>query len=140
MTDDRAAADGSISGLVVVAPNEIAPIVSRSAEGARVLRVGVAGRDTRAELFAALTAALPMDPPIASDRSWDALSDSLEGGLHVYPARDVLIVIDDATALARALPGEYAILREVLSDASDGADGGERRVRVVMGLEHSAQS
>jgi len=38
---------------------------------------------------------MPLDPPLVSNRSWDALSDSLWSGLHGIQSPKILIVWPD---------------------------------------------
>lgn len=47
----------------------------------KLLQIDMKSVFDRKALFRCLSASLPMDPPIQSDRSWDALSDSIWGGV-----------------------------------------------------------
>jgi hypothetical protein len=75
-----------------------------------------AGRDA---FFDAVRDALPLDPPLVSNRSWDALSDSLFGGLHALGVDRVVVVWPDAPALCDASPTDYATAVSVLTDVSE---------------------
>ncbi|WP_211272879.1 hypothetical protein, partial [Kitasatospora setae] len=57
--------------------------------------VDTTGVATRAALFDAIRHALPLDPPLLGHHSWDALEDSLFGGLHEAPTRTPLITFTD---------------------------------------------
>src|SRR3974390_1849909 len=46
----------------------------------------------RTSFFEAVRTTFPLDPPIVSSRSWDALSDSLWEGLYMHPARRIAIL------------------------------------------------
>jgi hypothetical protein len=70
----------------------------------------------RASFFDALRATLPLDPPIRSARSWDALSDSLWGGLEALDADQVLIVWPNAAAMIPASRMEYDQALTLLRD------------------------
>jgi hypothetical protein len=63
----------------------------------------------KAALFEAMRTILPMDPPLVGSRSWDALSDSLWGGIDqlgeervaiIWPKAQLKPVSDLDTALA----------------------------------------
>jgi len=57
---------------------------------------GVVDHDT---FFDTIRANFPLDPPLVSNRSWDALKDSLSGGLINPPDRRVLILWPNTTAM-----------------------------------------
>src|SRR5438105_14851542 len=72
-------------------------------------RVFVRSHDIRdrSTFFDAVRDTLPLDPPPHGDRSWDALADSLSGGL--YLLADNLVVIIRAE---RRVEGRVRSLRE----------------------------
>jgi barstar (barnase inhibitor) len=89
-----------------------------AAGGGMVFRLpnGIATRD---DFFDAVRKTLPLDPPLLSNRSWDALSDSLWEGLHVTPFRRVLIRWDDSRTLAEGSPADHAISMDVLQGITE---------------------
>ncbi len=72
----------------------------------------------RASFFAAVRATAPLDPPIVSDRSWDALADSLWEGLHQRPEKQIVILWPNAREMAGGDPGEYRLALEVLGEVA----------------------
>lgn len=72
----------------------------------------------RASFFAAVCATVPLDPPIVSDRSWDALADSLWEGLHQRPEKQIVILWPNAREMAGGDPGEYRLALEVLGEVA----------------------
>jgi hypothetical protein len=75
-----------------------------------------AGRDA---FFDAVRNTLPLDPPLVSNWSWDALSDSLFGGLYALGVNRVVVVWPDAPALRDASPADYATAVSVLNDVAE---------------------
>jgi hypothetical protein len=70
----------------------------------------------RPSFFDSIRDSLPTDPPLSSNRSWDALSDSLWGGLDVHPAMRILIVWRDAHRMAAAAAADQAMALEMLEE------------------------
>ncbi len=73
------------------------------------------GAATRADFFDVVRASLPLDPPQIG-KSWDALLDSVWGGMYEVGASIVLITWTGAADLQRASPEDYAIAMEVFRD------------------------
>jgi hypothetical protein len=71
---------------------------------------------SRAEFFGAMRALLPLDPPMQSDRSWDALSDSLWGGLDALPEARIALLWSDSATLKSADPDDFELAVDVLED------------------------
>lgn len=102
-----------------MAASEIeAATASARMRGIRVysLSTGVGGG--RDAFFDAVRATLPLDPPLISNHSWDALSDSVFGGLYALGAGRVLLIWADAAEMAAADPSEASIAMEVLADVA----------------------
>jgi hypothetical protein len=72
-----------------------------------------------ASFFDAVRATLPMDPPLMSSVSWDALSDSLWEGLFRHPARRIAILWPRATSMATSAPAELDTALGVLAQISN---------------------
>lgn len=105
------------SGLREVVDVEVA---RREAEraGYTTIALPATGVVDRESFFDAVRATLPLDPPIQSARSWDALSDSLWEGLHRNPAARIAIVWPNAHVMSAAAPVEFEIAVSVLADVA----------------------
>jgi len=91
-------------------------VTSEATEAGFRVFVLPAGIDSRESFFDAAGKTFPMDPPIISSRSWDALSDSLWGGLYSVDEDQILIVWPNSTALAESAPKDYETALSVLTD------------------------
>ena len=69
---------------------------------------------SKANFFDAVRCLLPLDPPLVSNRSWDALSDSLWQGIYGLPNDHVAIIWKDPNALATAAPSDHRIAMDIL--------------------------
>jgi hypothetical protein len=70
--------------------------------------------------FEAMRSALPMDPPIGIVRpSWDALDDSLWGGIDALDVPRVAIFWTDSIALREADPETYTNALRTFSDVTE---------------------
>jgi|SRR5215475_4721081 len=78
-----------------------------------VLKPGI---DTRESFFESIREAIPLDPPIVGTQSWDALSDSLWGGLYSVDQDRILIVWPKSTAMAAMSQEDHQIAIDVLND------------------------
>jgi hypothetical protein len=84
-------------------------------EGAAVFSLpsGIASKDV---FFDSARSVFPMNPPLARDHeNWDALTDSLRGGLDDLDARQVVIVWPDPWLLAEFDAEAGRIATEILS-------------------------
>lgn len=82
--------------------------------GAAIFSLATTGAATKVDFFDAVRASLPLDPPIVSSRSWDALLDSLRGGIEEIGAALIVITWTGAADLRSASPADYDIAIEVL--------------------------
>lgn len=89
----------------------------RRQEGWRIFRLP-SNIWTRAGFFKAVRRTLPLDPPLHSNTSWDALSDSLLSGLDELNDERIVIVWPNSWVLAICNPWAYGIACDVLSTAS----------------------
>ena len=89
-------------------------------EGWRVLTLPTGVRSRHA-FFEAIRAIVDLDPPIVTDASWDALSDSLWEGLTKRPEQRVAIVWIQDEAFCDDSPDDCRTAEEVLSDLSTAA-------------------
>jgi Barstar (barnase inhibitor) len=106
--------------------------------GAAVFVLSTEGASTRAEFFDAVRTNLPLDPPLIGSRSWDALSDSLWGGIDSVDASAVVIIWKGASDLRRNASDEFEIAMAVLRDLTsslgnwEDTDGEPKRVCVYV--------
>jgi hypothetical protein len=74
------------------------------------------GIDGKTRFFDAAVAALPLDPPLTRAADvWEALDDSLWGGLDSLPDTQVAILWPDALKLADADPATYEVALDILA-------------------------
>ena len=77
------------------------------------------GITDKASFFDAVCAACPLDPPLMRVRLvWDALSDSLWGGLDALEADKVALLWPESGTMEKRSPSDYAIAREVMSSVT----------------------
>jgi hypothetical protein len=127
-------------GLIKVRQPDLAFYVQKAeADRVPVYMLPRTGIVDRASFFDALRATLPLDPPIQTARSWDALSDSLWGGLDRLDADQVLIVWPNAAAMIPASRMEYdqalALLADVATMLADPnlMKGKPKQVSIIVG-------
>ena len=58
----------------------------------------------------------PLDPPLQSNRSWDALADSLWSGLDEVDNERIVIFWPDSDRMVAAEPDAYAIATDIFED------------------------
>jgi hypothetical protein len=88
-------------------------------EGWRVFDLPTGIVDERS-LFEAVRRSLPLDPPLGRFRDvWDAMSDSIFGGLAALDAERVAVIWPNAAQMAEQSPDEFSIAKEVLADAAN---------------------
>ncbi|MFD6294064.1 barstar family protein [Streptomyces sp. NPDC060235] len=81
-------------GLHEVSDADIPEILAEAAgQDLPVFMLSTAGRTDKEAFFEAVRETLPLDPPLGTSRTvWDALSDSVWGGLHALKRPRVVIV------------------------------------------------
>lgn len=88
-------------------------------QGVPVFTLSTAGQTDKEAFFRAVRETLPLDPPLGTFRMvWDALSDSVWGGLHELKSPRVVIVWPDARPVAGA-EGDFRIALEILRDVTE---------------------
>ncbi|MEV8050594.1 barstar family protein [Streptomyces bacillaris] len=105
-------------------------------QGVPVFTLSTAGRTGREAFFGAVREALPLDPPLGTFRMvWDALSDSVWGGLHELKSPRVVIVWPEARPVAGA-EGDFrtalSVLRDVAASLAEARDTGGRPTQVAV--------
>ncbi|MFE5594201.1 barstar family protein [Streptomyces sp. NPDC056549] len=122
-------------GFHEVSSADIPGILDESArQGIPVFTLSTAGRTDKEAFFGAVREALPLEPPLGTFRMvWDALSDSVWGGLHELKSPRVVIVWPDARPVAGA-KGDFwialSILRDVVADLAEVRCTGGRPTQV----------
>jgi Barstar (barnase inhibitor) len=86
--------------------------------GSRVFMLPSGIKDKRA-FFEGIRKSLPLDPPILGYHSWDALSDSLWGGLEGVDASEIAIIWPGSAEMASAQPEDFEIAKSILSDLTE---------------------
>jgi hypothetical protein len=127
-------------GLTTIENMNVDALVKQAKEEGRATYV-LPGTEIRSSqsFFEAIRAALPLDPPIVGSRSWDALSDSLWGGLDSLDATRVLILWPNSSAMRRSAPDDYELAASVLADVAtslgdpNATDGNPKEVSVLLG-------
>lgn len=103
--------------VVLIDPAEADGVIAAAAAAGvpvRVLRTGDrAGRDA---FFDEVRAVLPLDPPVETARSWDALEDSLWEGIRVSDEPRLVILWPDAPAYRASSPADYDLAFSTLRD------------------------
>ncbi|WP_406346810.1 barstar family protein [Streptomyces sp. NBC_00648] len=104
-------------GLHEVAGADIPRILDEVArQGVPAFTLSTATRTDQEAFFKAVQAALPLDPPLGTvGMVWEALADSLWGGLHALNAPRVVIVWPDAHPVAGA-QGDFEIALDILRE------------------------
>ncbi|MGC5033948.1 barstar family protein [Micromonospora sp. DT229] len=129
-----------LPGLTVVDSVAVGDIIE-TARGAdlAVFVILTGGREGREAFFDTVRATLPLDPPLQSSRSWDALSDSLWEGLIQLDSDGIVIAWSDAADFKDVSPTEYetalAVLGDVVESIGDsvGTCGRPKMVSVYVG-------
>ena len=82
-------------GLTIIRPTQAAEVqAAAKREGVPLYAISASDRET---FFDAVRSFLPLNPPLRSSRSWDALADSLWQGLYdLKVPRTVILWIDTA--------------------------------------------
>lgn len=106
-------------GFHEVSGADIPGILAEAARrGVPVFTLSTAGRTDQEAFFEAVREALPLDPPLKAFRPvWDALSDSVWGGLHALEASRVVVIWPDAEPVAGA-QGDFRIALDLLRDVA----------------------
>ncbi|MEU4679097.1 barstar family protein [Micromonospora sp. NPDC023737] len=106
-------------GSLAVAAAELAgAIACAHAAGIPIFSLPSRAGAGREAFFDAVRAALPLDPPLLGNRSWDALSDSLFGGLLALGADRILLVWTNAARMVAVSPDEADTAMAVLADVA----------------------
>ncbi|MFF3446750.1 hypothetical protein ACFYXJ_06360 [Streptomyces sp. NPDC002667] len=104
-------------GLHEVSGTDIPRILAEAAgQGLPVFTLSTSGRIDKEAFFAAVRETLPLDPPLGNSRMvWDALSDSVWGGIHALQSPRVVIVWPDVR-LGAGAHGDFQMALDILRD------------------------
>ena len=109
-----------------------------AAADATVFELITTGTNDRDAFFDAVRSTFPLDPPLQSSRSWDALADSLWEGLSNLDDRAIAVFWSGAGDFAAAAPVDYEIAVSVFENITrtladpDATVGRPRQVSVFI--------
>jgi hypothetical protein len=107
----------------------------------RVFILDTSDQSGREAFFDAVRSVMPLDPPLLSSRSWDALSDSAWEGIRRLDSANVAIVWTGATTYRKTAGAEYdkaiAILRDLADSLADSKLTGRRPKILSVFVGHS---
>jgi len=94
---------------------------------------------SKSEFFDGVRLTLPLDPPLASNRSWDALDDSLWSGLDSLLDENILIIWPYVNNMRLNWVRDFEIIREIFSDltktiSNDEFNNGSNKNIIIVGL------
>lgn len=106
-------------GVHEVSDADVTEILAEAArQGHPVFRLSTEGQTDKEAFFGAVRRTLPLDPPLGMARMvWDALSDSVWGGLHALNSPRVVIVWPDARPTANT-QGDFQTALNILGDVA----------------------
>lgn len=94
------------------------------------------------DFFSQVRKLLPLDPPLSGNEKWDALEDSLWGGLYETSASYILIVWRSAFFMERLAAQDFRIAVDILSDLAKSisdkniANPKQKEVAILLESEH----
>ncbi|WP_143269355.1 barstar family protein [Mangrovitalea sediminis] len=71
---------------------------------------------TKDQFFEGIRESLPLDPPLVTNRSWDALADSLWNGMDGLAEDKILIIWPDSMEMESKEPETFSIASAILAD------------------------
>ncbi|MER7990266.1 barstar family protein [Streptomyces noursei] len=83
-----------------------------------IYEINTGDRSGKVAFFDAIRSSFPLDPPVISCRSWDALSDSLWQGIYSSGHDREVILWPDATIFSRETPEDFRIAMEILEEVA----------------------
>jgi hypothetical protein len=82
--------------------------------GCAIYLIAGKGISAKAGFFDAVRGTFPLDPPLEGRPVWDALADSLVGGLVLTEARCLAMVWEDSSNMERETPTDFDIAVRIL--------------------------
>lgn len=108
------------AGLAVIPRAGVPAVLAEAArQGLPAFVLATRGCVDRESFFHAVRETLPLDPPLVSSRSWDALSDSLWEGLRGVNSARIVIVWPDVTMPDFGVEGDFRLALSVLQDVAE---------------------
>jgi hypothetical protein len=108
-------------GVTIISGNQAADVREEAVDrDVLIYIISTGGQTGREAFFDAVRHALPLDPPVLSYHSWDALSDSLWQGLYSLNVTRVVILWPDASSLKDTSPSDFGLALSVLTDVANG--------------------
>jgi hypothetical protein len=113
-------------GVTIIEPSQAREITDEAARrDIPIYIISTGGRAGREVFFDAIRRALPLNPPIVSARSWDALADSMWEGIHSLNRPRVVVLWPDSSPFSEGAPSDFETALSVFEQvASELADGG----------------
>ena len=68
------------------------------------------------DFFNGIRKVLPLDPPLISNKSWDALDDSLWSGLDSLPKNNILIIWPSVYSMKNTDIKSFIIINEIFKN------------------------
>lgn len=90
-------------------------IAERETCGWRIFRVP-AQISSKDDFFEGVRSTFPLDLVLRTNQSWNALADSLWGGLDGLADQRIVVVWTDAFLMKQRFPEEYSIAIQILSE------------------------
>ena len=103
-------------GLYVTDSDEAKRIAEECVRGDWLVVFLPAGIASKEQFFDAIRSTCPLDPPLCSNRSWDALADSLSSGLDEIEHERIAIFWPNSDCLSAVEPEAFAIATDILID------------------------
>jgi Barstar (barnase inhibitor) len=108
----------------VIDPSQAREVREESARrGIPLYVISTGGEAGREVFFDAVRRVLPLNPPIVSARSWDALADSMWEGIYSLNRPRVVVLWPDSSPFSAAAPSvletALSVFEQVASDLAD---------------------
>ena len=68
------------------------------------------------DMFLAIKSSVPLDPPLVKDGNFDALSDSLFGGVSIDESVNICLIFKQLSLFKKISKGTYDVMIEILND------------------------
>lgn len=105
------------SGVTMIDPQDVDRIVRQASdEGALLYVIDTTQGVNRRSFFNTVRKNLPLDPPLAGDRSWEALADSLWSGLDSADSAVIVIVWKGSADMRNVAPCDFRTAVSIFSD------------------------
>lgn len=106
----------NLSGFFFFSEKEISHIICKyKSLGYRIFKLpkNIQSKD---DFFNGIRKVLPLDPPLISNKSWDALDDSLWSGLDSLPENNILIIWPSVYPIKNTDTKSFMIINEIFKN------------------------